>query len=95
MRLVLIVLAALTLSGCSNGIFDVYSDRPEPGSLWYTPQAENGDYYNYDNDGDGRVEPNYVNGYYKRDGTYVRSHYRAAPSSGYKAYRAPSSHGRK
>jgi len=46
----------------------------------YRPlQAENGDLYNVDNDGDGRVEPIYVNGYYRSDGTYVRSHYRARP----------------
>lgn len=43
------------------------------------PQAENGDYYNRDNDGDGRVESVFVKGYYRKDGTYVRSHYRAAP----------------
>lgn len=40
-------------------------------------RAENGDAYNEDNDGDGRREPVYVSGYHRRDGTYVRSHYRA------------------
>ena len=39
--------------------------------------AENGDVYNVDNDGDGRREPIYVRGYYRKDGTYVRSHFRA------------------
>ena len=47
---------------------------------YYTPPvAQNGDIKGYDNDGDGRLEPTYVNGYYKSDGTYVRSHYRAKP----------------
>ena len=41
--------------------------------------AENGDLYGVDNDGDGRIETIYVNSYYKSDGTYVRSHYRATP----------------
>lgn len=46
----------------------------------YTPsRAENGDLYNYDNDGDGRTEPVHVNGYYRSNGTYVRGHYRASP----------------
>jgi len=40
-------------------------------------RAENGDVYNVDNDGDGRREPVYVRGYYRKDGSYVRSHYRA------------------
>jgi hypothetical protein len=43
------------------------------------PVAENGDLYGYDNDGDGRTETVYVKGYYRKDGTYVRSHYRASP----------------
>jgi len=43
------------------------------------PMAENGDFYNQDNDGDGRVESVFVKGYYRKNGTYVRSHYRAAP----------------
>lgn len=42
-------------------------------------QAENGDFWNWDNDNDGRVEPIYVRGYYKTNGTYVRAHYRARP----------------
>ncbi len=36
-------------------------------------RAENGDYYNKDNDGDGRKEPIFVKGYKKQDGTVVRS----------------------
>ena len=55
---------------------------PPPSSArgTYAPshgQAENGDAYNVDNDGDGRREPIYVRGYHRKDGTYVRSHYRA------------------
>jgi hypothetical protein len=42
-------------------------------------RAENGDYYGIDNDGDGRIETVYVRGYYRKNGTYVRSHYRARP----------------
>jgi len=42
-------------------------------------RAENGDLYNWDNDGDGRREPVYVRGYFRKDGTYVRGHYRARP----------------
>ena len=48
-------------------------------SLYPPPVAENGDVRGYDNDADGRIEPTYVRGYYRRDGTYVRSHYRAKP----------------
>jgi hypothetical protein len=46
---------------------------------WPPPLAENGDVRGVDNDGDGRIEPVYVRGYYRKDGTYVRSHYRARP----------------
>jgi hypothetical protein len=42
-------------------------------------RAENGDIYGADNDGDGRRETVFVSGYYRKDGTYVRSHYRARP----------------
>ena len=42
--------------------------------------AENGDIYGADNDGDGRTETESVKGYYKKDGTYVRGHYRAKRS---------------
>ena len=43
--------------------------------------AQNGDRRGFDNDGDGRRETVFVNGYTRSDGTYVRSHYRAAPST--------------
>eukprot|EP00918_Siedleckia_nematoides_P092914 GHVU01203915.1.p1 GENE.GHVU01203915.1~~GHVU01203915.1.p1 ORF type:complete len:165 (+),score=14.69 GHVU01203915.1:319-813(+) len=45
----------------------------------FTAPAENGDFYNKDNDGDGRLEPIHVKGYTKKDGTYVKGHYRARP----------------
>jgi len=47
-------------------------------SLAWPDIAQNGDVRGADNDGDGRVEPVFVRGYYKQDGTYVRSHYRAS-----------------
>lgn len=51
----------------------------QPSTSAYPVRAENGDYYGRDNDGDGRVETVHVRGYYRRDGTYVRGHYRARP----------------
>ena len=45
--------------------------------------AQNGDRRGFDNDEDGRKETVFVNGYTRSDGTYVRSHYRAAPSSSF------------
>lgn len=58
-----------------DGILDVTSKWANTN---YSPyQTENGDIRGHDNDGDGRVESVYVRGYYKKDGTYVRSHYRA------------------
>jgi len=41
--------------------------------------AENGDRRGRDNDGDGRRESQYVEGYRRADGTVVKGHYRAAP----------------
>ena len=72
---------------------NVYLDPPKesatktypqvaPLSPTYSPyqgQAENGDYYGVDNDGDGRTESIHVKGHYRSDGTYVREHYRAKP----------------
>jgi hypothetical protein len=73
--LVLTGLAAIVLM-CQCG-----RATPPPSSArgTYAPshgQAQNGDAYNVDNDGDGRREPVYVKGYHRKDGTYVRSHYR-------------------
>ena len=42
-------------------------------------RAENGDFRGKDNDYDGRKEPIFVKGYTKKNGTKVRSHYRAKP----------------
>ncbi|HKU52541.1 MAG TPA: hypothetical protein VJQ25_08745, partial [Nitrospira sp.] len=39
--------------------------------------AENGSYYGQMSDLTGLPKTVYVNGYYKSDGTYVRSHYRS------------------
>jgi hypothetical protein len=41
--------------------------------------AENGSYYGEISEGSGRPKTVYVRGYYRGDGTYVRSHYRSSP----------------
>jgi hypothetical protein len=46
------------------------------------PVAENGSYYGEISETTGRPKTVYVRGYYRKDGTYVRSHYRSPPSSG-------------
>jgi hypothetical protein len=43
------------------------------------PVAENGSYYGEISPETGRPKTVHVEGYYKRDGTYVREHYRSAP----------------
>lgn len=60
------------------------STQPTPhighqGTAYPPAVAENGDIRGVDNDGDGRSEPVYVRGYIRKDGTYVRGHYRARP----------------
>jgi hypothetical protein len=50
-----------------------------PAYSYLPPVAENGDIRGVDNDGDGRTEPVHVRGYTRKDGTYVRGHYRASP----------------
>ena len=50
--------------------------------------AENGSYYGETSATTGRPKTVFVNGYYRKDGTYVRSYYRSAPS-GTTAARAP------
>lgn len=58
-----------------------YLNQPGYKEYKYQPSvAENGDVRGRDNDGDGRSEPVHVRGYHRKDGTYVRGHYRAAPS---------------
>jgi len=63
-----IILNSLTLFTLCSTMF-AYSYHPSI--------AGNGDVYGWDNDGDGRVETVYVKSYYKSDGTFVRSHFRA------------------
>lgn len=77
-KILSIIMFLFTLNAC-----DVLSKSSSysNGSSSYPHRAENGDYYNYDNDGDGRKEPVHVKGYYRKDGTYVREHYRAKPRS--------------
>lgn len=41
--------------------------------------AENGSYYGEISENTGRAKTVYVRGYYRKDGTYVRSHYRSRP----------------
>jgi hypothetical protein len=41
--------------------------------------AENGSYKGEISEATGRPKDVYVNGYYRKDGTYVRGHYRSAP----------------
>jgi predicted small lipoprotein YifL len=43
------------------------------------PVAENGTYYGEISPATGRAKTVHVEGYYRRDGTYVRGHYRSAP----------------
>ena len=69
MRYLLIILSLIIFYSCDDS------------SKYKSHRAENGDFYNFDNDGDGRKEPVHVKGYYKKDGSYVRGHYRAKPKS--------------
>lgn len=39
--------------------------------------AENGSYYGQQSETTGKPKTTYVNGYYRKDGTYVRGHYRS------------------
>lgn len=43
------------------------------------PVAENGSYYGETSKLTGRPKTVHVNGYYRKDGTYVRGHYRSSP----------------
>ena len=45
----------------------------------YSSAAENGSYYGEISNETGRPKTVYVNGYFRKDGTYVRSHYRSKP----------------
>ena len=63
-----IILTGFTIMTLISTVFAYQYAKPSP--------SENGDYYGIDNDGDGRIETEHVQGYYRSDGTYVRSHYR-------------------
>lgn len=71
MRWILCAALALVLSPAFAADAQPRGTRP--------PVAENGDRRGADNDRDGRSEPVHVKGYYRKDGTYVRGHYRAEP----------------
>jgi hypothetical protein len=43
--------------------------------------AENGSYYGQISESTGRSKTVFVRGYYRKDGTYVRAHYRSRPRS--------------
>lgn len=56
--------------------------RIQPAPAAYAPViAENGTRYGEYSSITGRAKTVYVNGYHRRDGTYVRSHWRSPPSS--------------
>lgn len=58
-----------------TGAYSAFQKR-----TWLTRSvAENGSYYGQISDNTGRPKTVYVRGYYRRDGTYVRSHYRSRP----------------
>tara|TARA_Y100000588_G_C13329811_1_gene533435 strand:- start:178 stop:417 length:240 start_codon:yes stop_codon:yes gene_type:complete len=78
MKAITKTITQLTLAGLMFATVGAYSYSIFDSNPPYNPYiTENGDIYGQDNDGDGRVETTYVRGYYKSDGTYVRSHYRA------------------
>ncbi len=55
-------------------------DAPVVSAPVYGSVAENGSYYGQPN-ANGVPKTVAVNGYYRKDGTYVRGHYRSAPGS--------------
>jgi len=93
LRLVMAVLAAYVVA-LVGWIVTMHPNEPQSQSVPHaqyaapTPAiqplpgprgAENGDRRGRDNDGDGRKESTYVEGYRRADGTVVKGHYRAAP----------------
>lgn len=58
-----------------------YSATPAPAAprTYYSPVAENGSYYGEISDATGRAKTVSVSGYTRKDGTYVRGHYRSPP----------------
>lgn len=59
----------------------VVANRPAATTVqpWRPSCAENGSCYGDRNYATGRPKTVHVSGYYRRDGTYVRGHYRSAP----------------
>lgn len=67
-----------TLSGPTTG----YNSQPTPSPTARPvapPVAENGSYYGQISPQTGQPKTVHVNGYYRKDGTYVREHYRSPP----------------
>lgn len=61
-------------------IFGVGNSPPAGDDEAYKPPvAENGSYYGEISPNTGRPKTVHVRGYYRRDGTYVRGHYRSSP----------------
>lgn len=50
-----------------------------PSETMAAPVAENGSYYGEMSPNTGRPKTVHVDGYYRKDGTYVRGHYRSSP----------------
>lgn len=70
----------------SNDSYTTSSQPTESPSYYIPPRssykpavAENGSYYGEISERTGRPKTVHVNGYYRRDGTYVRGHYRSSP----------------
>lgn len=53
------------------------SEGVQPPSIYPPAVAENGSYYGEISERTGLPRTNYVNGYYRRNGTYVQSYYRS------------------
>lgn len=59
-----------------------YTPKQYPRTSYTFPSiAENDSYYGEISEATGRPKTVYVHGYYRKDGTYVRSHYRSSPRS--------------
>jgi hypothetical protein len=58
---------------------DSTSVKPSRSAAAAPACAENGSCYGDVSENTGRPKTIYVDGYYRRDGTYVRGHYRSAP----------------
>jgi hypothetical protein len=63
----------------TSGSERVQASSSAPSTAIRPVVAENGSYKGEISEATGRPKDVYVNGYYRKDGTYVRSHYRSAP----------------